>query len=68
MADVVPTGHAPYYSLLWRSSTLYLPALVGFVTLASAVLRDARRVIRPTWGRWPVARATRHSLEGVCRR
>lgn len=49
MANIVPTGYAAYYHLLWRSSTLYVPALAGFVCLAGAVLRDTRRVIRPTW-------------------
>lgn len=51
MGEVVSAGYAPYYNLLWRSSTLYLPALAGFVCLARAVLQDTRRAIRPTWDR-----------------
>ena len=49
MAEIVPAGYAPYYTLLWRSSTLYLSALTGFFFLARAVVQDARRVIRPRW-------------------
>ena len=49
MKDLVPTGYAPYYNLLWRSSTLYVTALAGFVCLAVVLLQDARRVMRPTW-------------------
>ncbi len=49
MAEIVPAGYAPYYTLLWRSSTLYLSALTGFFFLARAVVQDARRIIRPRW-------------------
>ena len=51
MGAVVSAGYAPYYNLLWRSSTLYLPALAGFVSLTLAVLQDTRRAIQPTWDR-----------------
>lgn len=47
MGDIVPSGHAPYYTLLWRAATLYLPAVAGFVCLATALVQDARRVGRP---------------------
>jgi uncharacterized membrane protein YbhN (UPF0104 family) len=46
MADAVPAGYAPYYNLLWRTTTAYLPALAGFACLASALVRDARRLVR----------------------
>jgi hypothetical protein len=49
MGHIIPAGYAPYYTLLWRSSTLYLSALVGFVCLALALMQDAGRVMRPTW-------------------
>lgn len=58
MAEIVSTGYAPYYNLLWRSSTLYLPAFVGFVCLAHALLRDARGVVRPAWSAIGFHRAT----------
>lgn len=55
MGTLVPAGYAPFYNLLWRSSTLYLPALAGFVCLAWAVLHDAWRSTRSRWDRprWP---------------
>src|SRR5262245_13557678 len=37
MAGVVPAGVAPYYNLLWRSSTAYLAALVGLLCLGWAL-------------------------------
>jgi uncharacterized protein (TIRG00374 family) len=43
MADIVPLGFAPYYNLLWRSLTLYLPSIVGLVCLLMAVVKDAGR-------------------------
>jgi uncharacterized membrane protein YbhN (UPF0104 family) len=46
MAPVVPNGFAPYYNLLWRSTTLYLPAAAGLLCLSCAVLRDTRKL----WG------------------
>jgi hypothetical protein len=49
MRDLVSTGYAPYYNLLWRTSTLYVTALAGFACLAVALLQDARRAMRPTW-------------------
>src|SRR4029450_2512778 len=48
MRDLVSTGYAPYYNLLWRTSTLYVTALAGFACLAVALLQDARRAMRPT--------------------
>jgi hypothetical protein len=49
--SLVPVGHAPFYNLLWRSSTLYLPALSGFICLAWTVVQDTRRSPRSTRGR-----------------
>jgi hypothetical protein len=45
MAHIVPIGFAPYYNLLWRFSTLYIPACVGLFFLIRTVLRDTREVI-----------------------
>jgi uncharacterized membrane protein YbhN (UPF0104 family) len=44
MADVVPRGAAPYYTLLWRFSTAYLAALAGLMCLAWALVQDASRI------------------------
>jgi len=44
MASVVPNGFAPYYNLLWRASTLYLPAMAGLLFLGHAMLQDAHKL------------------------
>jgi len=46
MAAIVPSGFAPYYNLLWRTSTVYLPAVLGLLFLSFAILRDTRIVLR----------------------
>lgn len=46
MADIIPAPVAPYYNLLWRSSTTYLAALAGFVCLGRTLARDAARITR----------------------
>jgi uncharacterized protein (TIRG00374 family) len=46
MAAIVPVGFAPYYNLLWRSATLYLPASVGLFFLLRTMVQDARKVVR----------------------
>ena len=45
MDGVMPAGFVPYYNLLWRCSTLYLPAIAGLLFLLWAILQDARRVV-----------------------
>jgi uncharacterized protein (TIRG00374 family) len=45
MQGAIPTGFVPYYNLLWRCSTLYLPAIAGLVFLSWTILQDARRVV-----------------------
>lgn len=45
MAPVVPIGFAPYYNLLWRFSTLYLPAFVGLFFLMRAGVQDAHKLV-----------------------
>ena len=45
MDSTIPTGFAPYYNLLWRSSTLYLPALAGLIFLSWTIMKDARKVV-----------------------
>lgn len=46
MAAIVPAGLAPYYNLLWRASTLYLPAGLGLLFLTLALTRDTRSILR----------------------
>ena len=45
MASIVPIGFAPYYNLLWRSSTLYLRAILGLLCLVHTMAQDVRKVI-----------------------
>ena len=46
MSQVVPAGFAPYYNLLWRFTTAYLPAMAGLFCLALALAQDAQRALR----------------------
>jgi hypothetical protein len=46
MAAIVPAGLAPYYNLVWRASTVYLPAGLGLLFLVLTVLRDTRNILR----------------------
>jgi uncharacterized protein (TIRG00374 family) len=43
MHGAMPAGIGPYYNLLWRCSTLYLPAIAGLVFLSCAIMQDARK-------------------------
>jgi uncharacterized membrane protein YbhN (UPF0104 family) len=45
MDSTIPAGFAPYYNLLWRCSTLYLPALAGLIFLSWTIMQDARKVV-----------------------
>lgn len=45
MAQIVPMGVAPYYHLLWRSTTLFLPACVGLFVLFQTIMQDTQRVL-----------------------
>jgi len=45
MDGAMPGGLLPYYNLLWRCSTLYLPAIAGLLFLAWTIVQDARRVV-----------------------
>ena len=45
MDGAMPIGFMPYYNLLWRSTTLYLPAIAGLLFLLWAILQDARKAI-----------------------
>ena len=45
MHGAMPAPIVPYYNLLWRCSTLYLPAIAGLVFLSWAIMQDARRVV-----------------------
>jgi uncharacterized protein (TIRG00374 family) len=56
MAAIVPAGLSPYYNLIWRTSTVYLSAVLGLLFLALALLRDTRSIFRhrnrdPNWGK-----------------
>lgn len=44
MAEIVPPGFRPYYNLLWRSSTVYVTAMVGLLVILSAVVQDMKRL------------------------
>jgi glycosyltransferase 2 family protein len=43
MGSIVPVGFAPYYHILWRCTTLFLPGMAGLLCLVTAIIRDARR-------------------------
>jgi uncharacterized protein (TIRG00374 family) len=45
MHGAMPAVVVPYYNLLWRCSTLYLPAIAGLIFLSRAIMQDARRVV-----------------------
>jgi len=45
MDSAIPAGLAPYYNLLWRFSTLYLPAAAGLIFLVWAIMKDARKAV-----------------------
>jgi uncharacterized protein (TIRG00374 family) len=45
MAHLVPIGFAPFYNLLWRFSTLFIPACVGLLILIRSLLQDTHEVI-----------------------
>lgn len=44
MAEIVSPGFAPYYNLLWRFSTVYIGAMVGFLLILSAVVQDMKKI------------------------
>lgn len=46
MAEIVPVGFAPYYTLLWRFSTLYLATIAGLLCLLRTLAQDAGGIIR----------------------
>lgn len=45
MDGTMPGGLVPYYNLLWRCSTLYLPAIAGLLFLSWTIVQDARRAV-----------------------
>ena len=45
MSGIVSVGFAPYYNLLWRFTTLYLPAIVGLLFIFRTMLQDVHKVI-----------------------
>jgi uncharacterized protein (TIRG00374 family) len=45
MEGIISAGFVPYYNLLWRSLTLYLPAVAGLIFLLWAIVKDARNAV-----------------------
>jgi hypothetical protein len=45
MGGIIAAGFVPYYNLLWRSLTLYLPAVAGLIFLLWAIVKDARHAV-----------------------
>ena len=45
MGGAMSAGFVPYYNLLWRCSTFYLPAIAGLLFMLWAILQDARRAV-----------------------
>jgi hypothetical protein len=45
MDGAMPTGFVPYYNLLWRCSTLYLPAMAGLLFMSWTIMQDARKIV-----------------------
>ena len=45
MGGAMAAGFMPYYNLLWRCTTLYLPAIAGLLFLLRSIMQDARRVV-----------------------
>jgi uncharacterized protein (TIRG00374 family) len=45
MDGAMPVGFVPYYHLLWRCSTLYLPSVAGLLFLARTIMQDARNAV-----------------------
>jgi len=45
MDNTIPSGFVPYYNLIWRCSTLYLPAIAGLLFLSWAIMQDARKAL-----------------------
>ena len=45
MGAIISTGFVPYYNLLWRTLTLYLPAVAGLIFLLWALVKDARKAV-----------------------
>jgi uncharacterized protein (TIRG00374 family) len=48
MSTLVPAEVAPYYHLLWRTTTLYLPAVAGLIFVSHAVVLHGRETFVKT--------------------
>ncbi len=46
MGSIIPVGFAPYYNMLWRCATLFLPGMAGLLCLLPIMVRDARGIVR----------------------
>ena len=45
MSPLVPVGVTPYYNLLWRTTTLYLPAVAGLIILSHAIYVQGKETL-----------------------
>jgi glycosyltransferase 2 family protein len=45
MSGIIPMAITPYYNLLWRATTLYLPAVAGLLCVSYAAVLQGRRTI-----------------------
>ena len=45
MSSIMPVEFAPYYNLLWRTTTLYLPAVAGLIFLSHTVAVQGREML-----------------------
>jgi uncharacterized protein (TIRG00374 family) len=45
MAGILPNGFAPYYHLLWRGTTLYIPAIIGLLWIIQAIMKDIQGIV-----------------------
>jgi uncharacterized protein (TIRG00374 family) len=45
MAGIIPEGFGPYYNLLWRGTTLYIPAIAGLLWILQALIKDIQGIV-----------------------
>jgi uncharacterized protein (TIRG00374 family) len=45
MAEIISAGFFPYYNLLWRGSTLYIPAIAGLLWIIHAIMQDIQGIV-----------------------
>jgi uncharacterized protein (TIRG00374 family) len=52
MSSLMPVEIAPYYNLLWRTTTLYLPAVAGLIYLFHAIAAQGRKTLMKKGARY----------------